>query len=169
MPEHLVFQGLEFLKLSGGGLENIIVPNVFTPYEDRLSLYYPTFQWCNTGNGASCRRKFIAYSQGGKKQLLFFFDEGLGSHRCRTKRQSQNMESQTHALEQGLCWSPEPSWGLSSWAGRAWESGRDSSSEVESDAKSQNGYLFHVAWCFARQSPSWESGARAQWHLSNEN
>lgn len=27
--------------MSGGDLENIIIPNIFTPYEDRLSLYYP--------------------------------------------------------------------------------------------------------------------------------
>lgn len=58
------------------------------------------------------------------------------------------MGSQTHVLEQGLCWSPGLSWAPSSWAGGgrdfSLESGRDSPSEVESDAKSQNGYLFHA-------------------------
>ena len=38
MPEHLVFQGLQFLKMSGGGLENITVPNVLRTYEDRPGL-----------------------------------------------------------------------------------------------------------------------------------
>lgn len=32
-----------YLKMSGGCLEKLTVPNVFAPYEDRLVLYYPTF------------------------------------------------------------------------------------------------------------------------------
>lgn len=119
MLEHLFFQHLQLLKVSGGGLENTTVPNILTTYEDRpsLALSHLLVMYYRAG----CRKKVTVWSHGGMKQLLFFFAEVLGGQRCWTgMRKSLKMGAQTRLLEQSLCWSPELTLRLSPWAGGMW-------------------------------------------------